>query len=234
MINQLVINDYLTSYGLSVTVVENGLEATSAARKEHFDLIFMDLQMPIMDGYEATRTIRKFDSHVPIVALSAAVMERDREASAAAGMNSHMGKPIDPEELQATLYKYLSGQAHNSANDQDALDGATPTSIDGIDLEAFSKNFSNTALVTKLLTTFVNDYTPTSKKFGAELSAKQLRANVHELKGVAGNMKMNELYTLTAELNANKDDEYLLAKRAELVAQLERMVANIQRYLATT
>lgn len=82
-------------------------EAVEKAKNRKFDLILMDLQMPIMDGYEATKQIRKFDQEIPIIALSAAVMEEDLKQTLDAGMNQHIAKPIDFRELQGVMRHYL-------------------------------------------------------------------------------------------------------------------------------
>ena len=67
----------------------------------------MDIQMPIMDGFEATQNIRKFDTKTPIIAFSAAVLEKDKELTFAVGMNEHIAKPLNVEELESVLSKYF-------------------------------------------------------------------------------------------------------------------------------
>jgi CheY-like chemotaxis protein len=100
--------------GLAVDCAENGVEAVRMfqAAPEQYDAIFMDIQMPEMDGYEATQKIRALDNpkarSVPIVAMTANVFREDVEKCLAAGMNDHIGKPLDFEELKQKLYKHLS------------------------------------------------------------------------------------------------------------------------------
>jgi CheY-like chemotaxis protein len=99
--------------GLAADCAENGAEAVRMfqAAPEQYDAIFMDIQMPEMDGYEATRKIRALDNpkarSVPIIAMTANVFREDIEKCLAAGMNDHIGKPLDVEELKLKLYKYL-------------------------------------------------------------------------------------------------------------------------------
>lgn len=106
-VNQMVAQITLEKFGLDVTVAENGLIAVQKAQEGKFDIVFMDLQMPVMDGFEATKKIREFNKTIPIIALSAAVMERDKEQTAEAGMNEHVAKPFDYDQLKKVLAQYL-------------------------------------------------------------------------------------------------------------------------------
>ncbi len=106
-LNQEVAKRMLQRTGAVVTLAENGVEAVELATTRDFDLVLMDLQMPIMDGFEATRRIRLERPDLPIIALSAAVMEIDRNGAREAGMNGHLAKPIDTVELYRTLALWL-------------------------------------------------------------------------------------------------------------------------------
>jgi PAS domain S-box-containing protein len=104
--NQELISTILGAAGLQVTVVNNGVEAVEAAKGGGFDLILMDMHMPIMGGLEATRRIRRLDgetARVPIVALSANVLPEQVAEGREAGMDAHVGKPINPRELLTTI-----------------------------------------------------------------------------------------------------------------------------------
>src|SRR5213075_2505112 len=95
----------------NVTVASNGKEALDAHAQATFDLILMDLHMPEMDGFEATKEIRALEAvsskHVPIVALTANAMAQDREACLAAGMDDHLSKPFSSATLQAMLERWI-------------------------------------------------------------------------------------------------------------------------------
>ncbi|EGV18349.1 response regulator [Thiocapsa marina] len=108
-LNQEVAKRMLQRTGAVVTLAENGIEAVALATTQDFDLVLMDLQMPMMDGFEATRRIRPQRPDLPIIALSAAVMEIDRNGAREAGMNGHLAKPIDTVELYRTLALWLPG-----------------------------------------------------------------------------------------------------------------------------
>lgn len=111
--NQIVAKGLLELFALEVEIARNGQEALDTAREQHFDLIFMDCQMPVMDGYQATRELRMFandtatPSDVPIIALSANAMKGDDELCFAAGMNDHVAKPISKQCLQEVLERWL-------------------------------------------------------------------------------------------------------------------------------
>ena len=113
----------LSSVGLSTDTAENGLEAVEMVRNTTYELILMDVQMPIMDGLEATRVIRSIsgNENLPILAMTANIFEDDRQACLEAGMNDFVAKPVDLENLFLTIIKWLSGRRSSDAlqNKQD-------------------------------------------------------------------------------------------------------------------
>ncbi len=112
-VNQKVAMGYLHRMGYAPDTVGNGLEAVAAARKRKFDLVFMDLQMPEMDGITATKEIRRLlpkDAQPVILALTANAMPGDRERCLAAGMNDHLSKPVKLEELQAAIQRFFGAK----------------------------------------------------------------------------------------------------------------------------
>ena len=111
VINQEVAKHFLAKTGARVLTAENGAEAVAMVRAEAPDLILMDLQMPVMDGFEATRTLRAEGYIGPIVALTAAVMDADRQRAQEAGITGYLNKPIDSKELYATLIGHLKASA---------------------------------------------------------------------------------------------------------------------------
>lgn len=93
-----------------VDVVENGKEAVEIYSKDKYDIIFMDIQMPEMDGYQATQEIRKLDGenkNTPIVAITANALDGDKEQCLEAGMNDYISKPIRAEQIEQIMYKYV-------------------------------------------------------------------------------------------------------------------------------
>lgn len=108
-VNQKVIIGMLKKLGFSADIANNGAEVLDALNKANYELIFMDCQMPVMDGYDATRAIRTSDSkHIHIVALTANAMPGDEEKCLAAGMDAYIPKPLSIATIQETLNKYLA------------------------------------------------------------------------------------------------------------------------------
>ncbi|HJV60200.1 MAG TPA: response regulator [Albitalea sp.] len=109
LVNQQVASAFLALAGLQVTIANNGLEAVDWVKKAPFDVVLMDMQMPDMDGMQATRVIRLLPqgAPLPIIAMTAAAMEEDKQECLAAGMNAHVSKPIDPKQLVRVLRAWV-------------------------------------------------------------------------------------------------------------------------------
>jgi len=119
-LNQEITKGILESLGNQVTLVENGQEAIQLFEEKDFDLIFMDIQMPVMNGFEATKHIRASKNPraqtIPIIAMTAHAMSGDREKSLEAGMDEHVAKPINIAALKETLMKWGSGDRRKTTN----------------------------------------------------------------------------------------------------------------------
>lgn len=117
-INQEVASIMLETIGCDVEIAENGEEAIAALEEGKFDLVFMDCQMPVMDGFEATRAIRQQSRlrHLPVIALTANAMEGDRELCLASGMDDYLSKPVNQNELLRTVNRWVPMPAHSVSN----------------------------------------------------------------------------------------------------------------------
>jgi len=115
IVNQKVATGLLNNLNLSIDIANNGLEAIEMIASKKYDLILMDCQMPVMDGFEATRIIRETDSDIKIIAVTANALSKDQKKCMDAGMNDHIGKPFNREQLTRMLVKWLP-KNNNSFN----------------------------------------------------------------------------------------------------------------------
>ncbi len=106
--NQMLTKLYLARKGMKVAFANNGAEGVQKALADHFDVILMDMQMPVMDGYTATRKLREQGFHKPIIALTAHAMKEDREKCLAAGCDDYLTKPLDSGVLYSAISKSLT------------------------------------------------------------------------------------------------------------------------------
>ncbi|SMF29941.1 response regulator [Desulfovibrio gilichinskyi] len=217
-INQNVAVDLLENYGVTVKIAVNGKEALDILETETFDGILMDCQMPVMDGYTATKKIReqeKFKS-LPIIAMTANVMAGDRERSLQAGMNDHIGKPIQISEMLCIMSKWITPSTPSAkpipAHHEQESDGSTFSTLPGINAESgLARLQGDTKLYKKILFMFENDYTDFESIFRDAHSREDNEAAMryaHTLKGVAGNIGAEEIekqaYYLESACKKNK------------------------------
>ena len=114
-INRKFVRFVLEKVGVSVAIATNGEEAIEAAAQSDFDLVLMDMQMPVKDGYTATKELRLAGYETPIIALTANAMQGDRKKCLDAGCNSYLSKPVDPEELINALVDSLQSRELQAA-----------------------------------------------------------------------------------------------------------------------
>ncbi len=201
-INQLVAREMLADAGLVVDIAENGQVAVEKVQAGSYDLVFMDMQMPVMDGVEATRRIR--ESHgpgqLPVVAMTANAMEQDRQLCLSAGMNDTVTKPIDPKALWAALLRWIPGVAEPQAAQPCASTRSVPAEWDGIDgLDAaagLAQASHKPALYRQLLALFVRDQAATPARILQALADGELadaERLAHTLKGVAAGLGAREV-----------------------------------------
>jgi CheY-like chemotaxis protein len=224
-INQQVAAEILQGAGITVTVANNGQQGVDAAKQNPYDAILMDIQMPVMDGYTATKEIRNWEggmrnkgkAQIPIIAMTAHAMSGDEEKSLAAGMNDHVAKPIDPDQLFAALHKWIRPSEKRVQVQQvevpvepSASHKAVPTGdelpeyLPGFDLSDGLKRLQgNKSLYRKLLLNFASDYIAVANEIRQALDAgdfDQAHSLVHNLKGLAGNLAATGLQAAAVNL----------------------------------
>ena len=210
-INQQIAADLLQQAGLIVDIAGNGIKAVEAVKRTKYDAIIMDVQMPIMDGYEATRRIRSAepsDTRVPIIAMTANAMAEDERKSLAAGMDAHITKPINPAVLLRTLAVNLKMDPESRfttpgtpiENYDFPLAGGLP----GIDTKIGVRTVQgNSKLYRKLLLTFRNTQAHFEEDFEKaqnETDAHAAARLAHTLAGVAGNLGAMGVYSAAKAL----------------------------------
>jgi len=216
--NQMLIAIMLEERGLSYTVVNNGQEAVDMAFKKEFDIIFMDINMPVLDGISATKLLREKEYNKPIVSLSANVIESDKKSFLDAGIDDTLNKPIIPQELDAMLAQYLShDEEKNSSSEYDII------SVNDI-----SKSLKIPVdVVEKLLKSFKQ----TLEKNIQTIEEQGLSKDVlHSIKGVTGNLRLKNIYNLSSTFEKEielwtqeenkKNREILISHLEELLSQL--------------
>ena len=183
--NQRLVELLLEQYGDRVTAVSSGRDAVARAAEEPYDLILMDVQMPEMDGFEATAAIREREQktgvHTPIVAMTAHVMTGDRERCLAAGMDAHLAKPIRPDDLATTIDALLpSGRSIRAAASKGSSDAEEKLLAD------FGQNGRVLAEVIGVFLVDGPRYLDVIRQARASGDAAAAAAAVHALKGSVG------------------------------------------------
>ncbi|QDC43626.1 PAS domain S-box protein [Methylophilus medardicus] len=202
-VNRMVAERQLTKLGYAVDTAKDGLQALEKLQQQAYRLILMDCQMPVMDGFEATRTIRKQEQgsgqHMPIVAMTANAMNGDREQCFEAGMDAYLTKPVNIQALQETLQKWIPENTHS---DIEAVSPLLDPALEQLDIARLSALFDGDADEIKaILQAFLSSLPALSAELSDACSQADLdtiRKVAHHLYGAASNIGVNRIAKVCA------------------------------------
>ncbi|WP_310385686.1 ATP-binding protein [Roseateles sp.] len=250
-INREILQDMLAALGADVVAADGGAQALQRLREagpSAFDLVLMDVQMPAMDGYEATRLIHQLAPRLKVLALTAHALPEERRRCLAAGMVAHISKPIDQAELLRVLLAQAEGMARRSVVKPlvenpvaAAVVASKPAAewpiVPGTDFAAaLTRCAGRQELLAKLLGTFAKQYAQHQDLFEAAqvIGQQALCSAAHRLKGLAGNLGLLSLAERAAALESAAgtagDDALIAATLAALNAELASMVGVIAEW----
>lgn len=217
--NQFFAQKLLEGWGIKVEIAQNGKEGVDKFRAKYYDGILMDIQMPEMDGYQATKIIRKENTHIPIIALTALVIQEELNHFEAAGMNDYITKPFVAEELQQKLVKYLSHPQNYSITAPKNKVEQVESLYNNQLLSQMMKG--NTVQVRQMEKLFVQQSEETVKQIKAYLEQKnwkQIGLLAHKIKASIDMLQINTLKQPIRQLE-------LLGKQEKESSEIEQLVA---------
>jgi len=241
-INLQIAVELLQEASLVVDVASNGQEALAKLEQGTFDCVLMDVQMPVMDGYTATRKIRE-DARfkdLPVLAMTANAMAEDKARALESGMNDHIPKPINPQELYRALLHWITGEEqqaipYSSAGSGSGADGSTflesgkeapglPSELSGIRInEGLVRLNGNATLYLKLLQDLIAEYADCASHIQEQLDTGNLedaRKLAHKLRGIANNLSAYQVGE-----SAEAIEEHIKAQRAVTVKDVRALHA---------
>lgn len=237
IINQKVISSILERIGYHVDIVGNGKDALTALEQQNYNLVFMDCQMPVLDGYEATGEIRNPDSRVidhtvPVIALTGHAMDGDMEKYINAGMNDYLPKPVKPRELSNMIDKWLFG--HEPLREGHVLIPSVSTEEEIFDLSILMDNFSENK---ELIIGIIDDYYRYMPEKISELKtacdngdAASVRHKAHTIKGSSANVGAVAVQRIAHQIEISGEAEDLTNVGA-LLSQLDEQFKALENII---
>ena len=211
-INQEIAIELLEGFGLQVHSVYNGQECLEVVEKRPFDLILMDIQMPVMDGMQATKRLRqdpRFKT-LPIIAMTAHAIKGDRERFLACGMDDYIAKPIDPNQLSTCLSQWIFLQKRERTTPHQTV--PLPKQLPGIDIRIGLNNVAgNQPFFHKLLREFCQDYhnivSILRSLLNQEGGKEEVQRLTHTIKGIAASLGAKELSVAVSNIERAVKEE---------------------------
>jgi PAS domain S-box-containing protein len=240
-INQELAIELLSHHGIEVIVANNGQEAIDRLNIETFDGVLMDCQMPVKDGYTATREIRQnpIFAELPIIAMTANVMAGDREKALDSGMNEHIGKPINTGELFTKLAQWVTPSGIGGNKDKTPFllnsdEAVVIPELYGIDTKAgLAITQNNSQLYYRLLLKFKANYIHAIEPIDTAINSGDFSTAehlTHTLKGVAGNIGAKQLHSFCQSLEESANQRNIDTKvLAKCKVELERIQSALKQ-----
>jgi two-component system sensor histidine kinase/response regulator len=237
--------ELLVHAGFVVDLAEDGRMAVAMVRSAEYDLVLMDMHMPLLDGAAATRELRadgRFDD-LPVIGLTASAAAEGRERCLAAGMNDYLAKPVEPEELWSALSKWVrprdSGAPPERGDTRPARDFVFPNDIAGLDVsDGLQRMLGKMPLYVSMLQRFVGGQKNVATSIRSALAADDsdtAERLAHTLKGVSGSIGAKGLQQEAGELEAaiseHQPRDAVEARLSELSAQLQRLIEQLEESL---
>jgi CheY-like chemotaxis protein/HPt (histidine-containing phosphotransfer) domain-containing protein/two-component sensor histidine kinase len=244
-VNQHVALSILKHFGLKADVAENGVQALEMLRQKEYDLVFMDIQMPEMDGFEATRQIRgALGSEVIVVAMTADATKEDRDKCLAVGMNAYLPKPINRDHLFAVLQQQLAGSTGKKdmevkmcETESPLPDNAATVSLDGLPVfdraDLVERLAGDEEGVDEFMAEFPSFLREDLKELKEALSGgdqDEIRRGAHKLKGMCANASVERLREVACQIECAAKENSIEAARS-LLGLLEQEEAALLAHL---
>ena len=255
--NQVLIKSLLKRLGLQVTIAEDGNEAVQKALAKQFDLIFMDIEMPNMNGYEATKTLRKEGLKTPIIALTAYAMKGDDEKCFAAGCDDYISKPIEHQTLMQILSKYLSAKSEDMSRRIDSVksevdqlnqlcsdtassDTAPTEPADEqygefpVDFATINKIYDDKDILKEIVKVFLEEAPQTIELLAEAIEAEDsqnVKVHAHKLKGLARHVAARKISDMLYHLET-KGRKGEIEGAGALFADIQKEFKKLKSFLS--
>jgi CheY-like chemotaxis protein len=238
-VNQMVILNQLQMLGLQADCVGNGQDAIAQLQAQNYDIVLMDCQMPVLDGYEATQELRRREGssrHTVVIALTAHALPSDRDKCLAAGMDDYLSKPVDQEALGATIERWaklaLKSEVKNTLASSSSSMNTNETPLDLERLNALSRG--KIGFQQRLVQMFVENAQPGLEKMRHALQVNDfatVEQQAHRIKGASANVGVRLMPTVAAQIE-RQAREKTLQGTVEQLESLEKQLEQVKIFLA--
>lgn len=237
-VNQKVAVKMLEQLKIAPDLATNGIEAVETVMKKQYDVVFMDVQMPLMDGLEATKKIREHEYgkvHTTIVAMTANALQGDRERCLQAGMDDYLSKPIKQKDLLTMIERWTSVETTDDSGVQPQHESGTDEMIDGARIKEI-QDLGDESLVKELMGIYIHDSKQSLNDIASSLASNDinlLRESSHKLKGSSANLGITHVHRISAEIeNLARANDLFRAK--ELSASLFEQFEKVKQHIVST